>query len=97
MAKDRNKGVPADSDVLESEGELIIGPATDGMGRVTAMEAIDKKLRKDLLDNYDLIELVNKGRYYTAKAYSKDGRWLNELLIDKQTKSIQVVSKRQEK
>ena len=97
MTEERDKGVSAGSDISESNGELIIGPGTDGMGRVTAMEAIDRKLRKELMDNYDLIELVNKGRYYTAKAYSKDGSWLNELLIDKQTGNIQVVSRNREK
>ena len=39
------------------------------------------------------MELADKGRYYAAKAYSKDGHWLNELLIDKQTGNIQVVNR----
>ena len=55
------------------------------------------KLHKELMDHYDLVELINKGRYYTAKAFSKDGRWLNELLIDKQSGTIQVVTKKQAK
>jgi hypothetical protein len=46
------------------------------------------------MEDYDLLELENKGRCYAAKALSKDGPWLNELLIDKQTGNIQVVSRR---
>jgi hypothetical protein len=92
---DRDKKTSEGSDVSEKEGELIFGPGVDGMGTFTAKLTIDKKLRKELTDSYDLVELINKGRYYTAKAYSKDGRWLNELLIDKQSGSIQIVNKKQ--
>lgn len=94
---DRAQKTSEGSDVSENEGELIFGPGSDGMGTFTAKLAIDKKLRKELADNYDLVELINKGRYYTAKAFSKDGRWLNELLIDKQSGTIQVVTKKQVK
>ncbi|PKN28839.1 MAG: hypothetical protein CVU64_11310 [Deltaproteobacteria bacterium HGW-Deltaproteobacteria-21] len=83
----------ADSETPESEGELIFGPGMDGMGTVTAKMAIDRKLRKELLENYDLVELVNKGRYYTAKALRKDGHWLFELVVDKQRGSLEIVSK----
>jgi len=78
----------------DNQGEIILGPGTDGMSTGTARLAIDKKLRKHLLENYDLIELINKGRYYAAKACSKDNLWLYELLIDKQSGNIQIVSKR---
>jgi hypothetical protein len=83
----------ANSETPESEGELIFGPGMDGMGTVTAKMAIDRKLRTELMENYDLLEVVNKGRYYTAKALSKDGQWIFELLIDKQRGALEIVSK----
>lgn len=93
MEKKKNSKTSDETASTADEGEIIFGPGADGMSTGTARLAIDKKLRKQLLDNYDLIELVNKGRYYAAKACSKDNLWLYELLIDKQTGSIQVVSK----
>lgn len=65
----------------------------EGMSVVTATLMIEKKLRRKLMQEYDLVDVENKGRYYTAKAYSKDGIWLNELLIDKQSGNIQVVNR----
>lgn len=97
MAGEEERGISAVGDGSETEDEVIFGPGTDGMGRITAMEKIDRRLRKELITNYDLVELVNKGRYYTAKAHSKDGRWLNELLIDKQSGNIQILSRVKEK
>ncbi|RJR54820.1 MAG: hypothetical protein C4576_00380 [Desulfobacteraceae bacterium] len=93
MNKDEEERTGKDSEMPESEEQLIFGPGTDGMGTATAKMAIDRKLRKELMENYDLMEVVNRGRYYTAKALSKDGRWVFELLIDKQRGSIEVVSK----
>lgn len=94
MEKKKNSKTSDETAVSADEGEIIFGPGADGMSTGTARLAIDKKLRKQLLKNYDLIELINKGRYYTAKACSKDNLWLYELLIDKQSGSIQIVSKK---
>lgn len=91
MNKDKEQ--KGSSETAESEGEVIFGPGIDGMGTATAKMAIDRKLRRELMENYDLLEVVNKGRYYTAKALSKDGQWLFELLIDKQRGNLEVVSK----
>jgi len=63
-------------------------PSGDGMSPATAQTAIDRKLRKKIAKDYDLIELKDKGRYYTAQASSKDGSRLYDLLIDKQTGEI---------
>jgi len=91
---DKHEKESGSAKTSNEEDEVIFGHDSDGMSSVTARLAISKKLRKQLLGNYDLIELVNKGRYYTAKAYSKDGHWLCELLIDKQDGEIQIVSKK---
>ena len=64
----------------------------EGMSILTAQGAISRKLRRELTENYDILELMNQGRYFKARACSKDGRRLYELLIDKQTNDIRVVS-----
>jgi len=94
MEKKKNIKTSNESAGSNDEEEIIFSARYDGMSTGTARLAIDKKLRKQLLQNYDLIELINKGRYYTAKACSKDNLWLYELLIDKQSGSIQIVSKK---
>jgi len=91
---DINKQIPAKgTDTGETEADSSLGLSGDGMSTATARLAIDRKVRKKLLKDYDLLELENKGRYYAAKAYTKDGRGLTELLIDKQTGSVQVVNR----
>jgi len=65
----------------------------EGMSAVTARLIIEKNLRRKIVQEYDLVDVENKGRYYSAKAYSRDGVWLNELLIDKQSGTIQVVNR----
>jgi len=94
MEKKKNFKTPNGSAGSDDEDEIIFSDRYDGMSTGTAKLAINKKLRKLLLENYDLIELINKGRYYAAKACSKDNLWLYELLIDKQSGSIQIVSKK---
>lgn len=66
----------------------------DGMSTATVQAVIDRKLRKRIVRDYDLIDLEDKGRYYTAKASSKDGSRLYDLLIDKQTADIKVLAHR---
>jgi len=95
MKKDQRVQEPSThADASETQGELIFGVGPDGMGTWTAKAAINRNLRKRLFTEYDLIELVNHGRYYSAKAYSKDGNYVYDLLIDKQSESIEVVTKR---
>ena len=81
------------SDSPTDKEHNIFKSSRDGMSTATARIAIGKKLRKKITEDYDLLELADKGRYYVAKACSKDGHWLNELLIDKQTGNIQVVNR----
>ena len=91
---DNNKQTPAKgTDTGASETDSSLELSGDGMSTATARLAIDRNVRKKLLKDYDLLELENKGRYYAAKAYTKDRRWLTELLIDKQSGSIQVVNR----
>lgn len=69
-------------------------PSGDGMSTATAQTAIDRQLRKKIMKDYDLIDLEDKGRYYTAKASSKDGSRMYDLLIDKQTADIKILAHR---
>ena len=93
MTKENNQASRGSLDTPGEKDDDILQPGRDGMSTTTARIAIDKKLRKKIIEDYDLVELADKGRYYAAKAYSKDGHWLNELLIDKQTGNIQVVNR----
>jgi hypothetical protein len=70
-------------------GTILVSPSESIL---TAQASINRKLRKEIMQKYDLQELKNLGRYFKAKAYSKDGQHCYELLIDKQTNNIQVVS-----
>jgi len=80
-------------DITTEKDETIFKSSRDGMSTATARIAIDRKLRIKIMEDYDLLELADRGRYYLTKAYSKDGQWLNELLIDKQTGNIQVANR----
>ena len=46
MESEGNGKVSEGSEVFSTEGEVIFGPGTDGMGGITAArEAIDRRLR----------------------------------------------------
>ena len=93
MTEKENKTSTRDDDSTSEKEETIFKSGRDGMSTATARIVIDRRLRRKIVEDYDLVELADKGRYYAAKAYSKDGQWLNELLIDKQTGNIQVVNR----
>jgi len=93
MTEKENKTSTRNDDSTSEKEETIFKSGRDGMSTATARIVIDRRLRRKIVEDYDLVELADKGRYYAAKAYSKDGQWLNELLIDKQTGNIQVVNR----
>ena len=93
MGKENTKTSTRHSDTATDKEQGIFKTSRDGMSTATARIAISRSLRKKITEDYDLLELADKGRYYVAKAYSKDGQWLNELLIDKQTANIQVANR----
>jgi hypothetical protein len=93
VTEENNKNSERYSDTMTEKDNDIFTSSRDGMSTATARIAIDRKLRKKILEDYDLVELADKGRFYLAKAYSTDGQWLNELLIDKQTANIQVANR----
>ena len=75
--------------------EEAFEPAGDGMSSLTAKLAINHELRKQLMNEYDVVGLHNRGRYYDAVVQTKDGHWTLQLLIDKQSGDVQVVSKKE--
>ena len=93
MTEESNKTSARFPDTTTERNNGILKSIRDGMSTASARIAIGRKLRKKIMADYDLLELADRGRYYVAKAYSKDGHWLNELLIDKQTGNIQVVNR----
>lgn len=90
---DEKKKAGTEDEVELAEDLNSLRTDEEGMSPATAALVIEKKLRTKIMQDYDLLEVENKGRYYVAKAYSKDGSWLNELLIDKQSGAIQVVNR----
>jgi hypothetical protein len=90
---DEKKKAGTEDEVELAEDLNSLRTDEQGMSPATATLVIEKKLRTKIMQDYDLLEVENKGRYYAAKAYSKDGSWLNELLIDKQSGAIQVVNR----
>jgi len=93
MTAENDKNFSRNSDTETEKDDGVFKPGREGMSTATARIAISRKLRKKITEDYDLLEVADKGRYYVAKAYSKDGHWLNELIIDKQTANIQVVNR----
>jgi len=60
----------------------------DGMSTATARFIIDREVGQDQLENYDIKDVANKGRYYLAKIVDQDGKVTNTVLVDKLSRSI---------
>jgi len=61
----------------------------DGMGTATARIIINRHIDDNQWEKYGLKDLKNTGRYYIARIVEKDGRIIDEVLIDKQSGTIQ--------
>ena len=61
----------------------------DGMGTATARIIIKRHLDDKQWEKYGLKDLKNSGRYYIASIAEKNGKIIDEVLIDKQTGIIQ--------
>ncbi|MFC1577693.1 hypothetical protein ACFL36_01650 [Thermodesulfobacteriota bacterium] len=69
----------------------IIQELFDGMSTGTARIIIEREVSKAFEEKYNIDQVQNKGRYYTAKIVRSDGSTIQRLLIDKQTGSVQMV------
>jgi hypothetical protein len=54
---------------------------------------IEREVSKAFEEKYNIDQLKNKGRYYTAKIVRPDGSTIQRLLVDKQTGSVQMVGR----
>jgi hypothetical protein len=61
----------------------------DGMGTATARIIISRHLDDNQWEKFGLKDLKNTGRYYIARIVEKDGTFIDEVLIDKQSGTIQ--------
>ena len=61
----------------------------DGMGTATARIIINRHLDDNQWEKYGLKDLKNTGRYYLAQLVERDGTVVDEILIDKQSGTIQ--------
>lgn len=90
------KGIHKGIEAQQQKGETVRPDEEDpltryleGMGTATARILINRHLDENLLEEYGLKELKNKGRYYIAKIVEPDGSLVDEVLIDKQSGTIQ--------
>lgn len=63
----------------------------DGMSMGTASLVIDHAVGEEHLENYEIKDLENVGRYYTASVVSQNGTIIHKLLVDKQTGDVRFV------
>jgi hypothetical protein len=71
-----------------SVSEAALTDYLDGMGTATARILINKRLSEKFIEKYDLKDLKNRGRYYSAKIIEPNGKLIDEVLIDKQNGTI---------
>jgi hypothetical protein len=74
---------------IRADEEYSISRYMEGMGTATARILIKRHLDESELEEYGLTQLKNTGRYYTARIIEADGRLFDEVLIDKQSGTIQ--------
>ena len=77
-----------DEETIE-DGQDPLARYFDGMGTATARIIIKRHLDDDQWEKYGLKDLKNTGRYYIARLVEKDGTVIDEVLIDKQSGTIQ--------
>jgi hypothetical protein len=71
----------------------IIHELFDGMSTGTARIIIEREVSQTIREKFNINPIENKGRYYVAKIVRPDGSPIQNLLIDKQTGSIQMVGR----
>lgn len=74
---------------MAEDGQDPLSRYFDGMGTATARIIINRHIDDNQWEKYGLKDLKNTGRYYIARIVEKDGRIIDEVLIDKQSGTIQ--------
>ena len=88
--RDKNKKSKskAHTKIPDSDPEAALTNYLEGMGTATARILINKRLSEKFIKKYDLKDIENKGRYYSAKIIEPNGKLIDEVLIDKQNGTI---------
>lgn len=60
----------------------------DGMSTGTARFIIDREVSVDILKDYEIKDMTNKGRYYLAKIVDSEGNVTDTVLIDKMNRTV---------
>ena len=78
------------SDPSEKE---VIQELFDGMSTGTARIIIQQEVGQAIEEKFSIDQVKNKGRYYMAKIVRPDGSTIQRLLVDKQTRSVQMAGR----
>ena len=60
----------------------------DGMSTATARFIIERNVGEKIGEIFDVKDLINTGRYYIVKIVRPDGSVIEQLLVDKQNRTI---------
>jgi hypothetical protein len=71
------------SDAWETDIEFL-----DGMSTGTARFILERKVNKDVLEQYGVKNIENHGRHYLAKIVGPDGNVTDTVIIDKLSRSV---------
>jgi hypothetical protein len=71
----------------------IIQELFDGMSTGTARIIIEQEVSRAIKEKFKIDRVKNKGRYYMAKIVRPDGSTIQQLLVDKQTGSVQMTGR----
>jgi len=78
-------------DDTATEDRRKVQQIIDGMSLGTATLVIDHAVGGKHLENYEIKDLENVGRYYTATIVGQNGHVIQKLLVDKQTGDVRFV------
>ncbi len=76
-------------EAMAEDGRDALTKYFDGMGTATARIIINRHIDDNQWEKYGLKDLKNTGRYYIARIVEKGGHVIDEVLIDKQSGTIQ--------
>lgn len=78
----------SETGAMTDDDRLAIRELFDGMSTGTARIIIEEEMDSQMVEDYDIDPLENKGRYYVARIVQTDGKAIR-LLVDKQTGKVQ--------
>ncbi|MBU0973760.1 MAG: hypothetical protein KKC20_24185 [Proteobacteria bacterium] len=79
----------SETGAITDDDRLSIQELFDGMSTGTARIIIEEEMDSQMVEDYNIEPLENKGRYYVARIVQTDGKAIRRLLVDKQTGKVQ--------